>query len=84
MSQPNSILEETLIQRIHLLDESAQQQVLEYVSQLVVRPEGTRGEDAIRIAQKINFDPEALHEMEQSIDDMFEGETIIEDVNLDE
>ncbi|MDZ4672350.1 MAG: hypothetical protein SH821_15925 [Phototrophicales bacterium] len=84
MSQPNSILEETLIQRIHLLDESAQQQVLEYVSQLVVRPEGTRGEDAIRIAQKINFDPESLHEMEQSIDDMFEGETIIEDVNLDE
>jgi hypothetical protein len=84
MSQPNSLLEATLIERIHLLDESAQQQVLDYVSQLVVRPEGTRGEDAIRIAREINFDPESLHEMEQAINEMFEGEAIIEDVNLDE
>jgi hypothetical protein len=79
-----SLLEATLIERIHMLDESAQQKVLDYVSQLVMRPEGIRGEDAIRIAREINFDPESLHEMEKAIEEMFEGEAIIEGVNLDE
>lgn len=78
--------ERELIQKIHGLDETTQQAILDYIGALVIskRPEGIKGEDAIRLAREINFDAESLREMQEAIEEFFEGEAIIEDVKLDE
>lgn len=78
--------ERELIQKIHGLDETTQQAILDYIGALVVsmRPEGIKGEDFIQTIRELNFDPESVRQMEQAIEEFFEGDVVLEDINLDE
>lgn len=67
-----SVIEATIVEALRKLDEAQQQQVLDYIHGLVgssTLPPGIPGEVLWQRAVEINFDPEALAEMMQAIEE---------------
>jgi hypothetical protein len=65
-------VEAEIIEMMRDMNDRQREQVLTYARALLSRPEAISGDDAIRIAEELAFDPDELTVMEQAINEVFE------------